>query len=71
MKITAKDSDSEMILNSGEKADLVAGKLHRSRITNPDEYLWSDGIGHAMEILKLGTDFSYEINHSPNEIYIY
>lgn len=116
VKITAKDSDSEMILNSGERADLVAGKLHRSRITNPDEYLWtdgiislqcdsfkelldklekaydvrfvirredmpvvhckgkirvSDGIGHAMEILKLGTDFSYEINHSSNEIYIY
>ena len=116
LEISAKESDSEVILNPGEKADLICGKLHRSRITNPDEYLWtdgiislqstsfkelleklenaydvrfvirreqmpivhckgkiriSDGIEHAMEILKLGTDFRYEINHSSNEIYIY
>jgi hypothetical protein len=97
-------------------AELVNGKLRRSLITNPDEYLWtdgiislqcssftellkrlekaydirfvvnlekdpvvhckgkiriSDGIEHAMEILKMGTDFEYEINHSSNEIYIH
>lgn len=116
VKITTKDNGSQIILNPGEKAELVQGKLHRSRITNPDEYLWtdgiislqsssfielldklekaydvrfvirtdeipvvhckgkiriSDGIEHAMEILKLGTDFDYEINHSSNEIYIF
>lgn len=116
VKITTKDNNSQIVLNPGEKAELVHGKLRRSRITNPDEYLWtdgiislqsssftelldklekaydvrfvirrdevpvvhckgkirvSDGIEHAMEILRLGTEFDYEINHSSNEIYIY
>lgn len=116
VQITAKESDSELILKPGEKAELINGRLRKSRITNPDEYLWtdgiislqsnsfgelldklekaydvrfvvrreqmpvvhckgkirvSDGIEHAMEILKLGTEFDYEINHSSNEIYIY
>ena len=30
----------------------------------------SDGIEHALEILKLGTDFNYEIRRGSNEIYI-
>ena len=30
----------------------------------------SDGIEHALEILKLGTDFNYEIRRESNEIYI-
>lgn len=116
VQLNAKDSDSEIILKPGEKAELINGKLRKSRIINPDEYLWtdgiislqsnsfrelldklekaydvrfvvrreqmpvvhckgkirvSDGIEHAMEILKLGTEFDYEINHSSNEIYIY
>lgn len=116
VQLKAKDSDSEIILKPGEKAELINGKLRKSRIINPDEYLWtdgiislqsnsfrelldklekaydvrfvvrreqmpvvhckgkirvSDGIEHAMEILKLGTEFDYEINHSSNEIYIY
>ena len=30
----------------------------------------SDGIEHALEIIKLGTDFNYEIRRGSNEIYI-
>ena len=30
----------------------------------------SDGIEHALDILKLGTDFDYEIRRGSNEIYI-
>ena len=116
VKLTENASGASMVLKPGERADLVHGKLRRSRITNPDEYLWtdgvislqcssfsellkrlekaydirfvvklekdpivhckgkiriSDGIEHAMEILKMGTEFEYEINHSSNEIYIH
>lgn len=116
IRLIENSSGSLMTLEPGEKAELIQGRLKRSRITNPDEYLWtdgiislqcssfsellnrlekaydvrfvikldhdpvvhckgkirvSDGIGHAMEILKMGTDFEYEINHSSNEIYIY
>lgn len=116
VKLTDNTTGLSMLLNPGEKAELVNGHLRKSRITNPDEYLWtdgiislqcnsfsellkrlekaydvrfvvkmkhepvvhckgkirvSDGIEHAMEILKMGTDFDYEINHSSNEIYIH
>lgn len=116
VRLTENSTGSPMILKPGEKAELIQGRLRRSRITNPDEYLWtdgiislqcdsfsellkrlekaydvrfvvklpndpvvhckgkirvSDGIEHAMEILRMGTDFKYEINHSSNEIYIH
>ena len=116
VKLTGNVSGTGMLLKPGEKAELINGALRRSRITDPDEYLWtdgiislqtnsfselikrlekaydvrfvvklekdpvvhckgkirvSDGIEHAMEILKMGTEFNYEINHSSNEIYIY
>lgn len=116
VRLSENISGTKMILKPGEKAELIQGRLRRSRITNPDEYLWtdgiislqcnsfsellkrlekaydvrfvvkmkhepvvhckgkirvSDGIEHAMEILKMGTDFDYEINHSSNEIYIH
>ncbi|MBQ3245928.1 MAG: FecR family protein [Bacteroidales bacterium] len=116
VRLTENSTGSPMILKPGEKAELIQGRLRRSRITNPDEYLWtdgiislqcdsfsellkrlekaydvrfvvklpndpvvhckgkirvSDGIEHAMEILRMGTDFEYEINHSSNEIYIH
>lgn len=116
IKLTDKTTGANMLLKPGEKAELIHGKLRRSKITNPDEYLWtdgiislqsssfsellkrfekaydvrfvvkltdepvvhckgkiriSDGINHAMEILQMGTDFEYAINHSSNEIYIY
>lgn len=116
VRLTENSSGAKMMLKPGEMAELVNGKLRRSLITNPDEYLWtdgiislqcssftellkrlekaydirfvvnlekdpvvhckgkiriSDGIEHAMEILKMGTDFEYEINHSSNEIYIH
>lgn len=116
VKLTENSSGASMILKPGEKAELIHGKLRRSRITNPDEYLWtdgiislqcnsftellkrlekaydvrfvvklekepvvhckgkiriSDGIEHAMEILQMGTEFEYEINHGSNEIYIH
>ena len=116
IKLTDKTTGANMLLKPGEKAELIHGELRRSKITNPDEYLWtdgiislqsssfsellkrfekaydvrfvvkltdepvvhckgkiriSDGINHAMEILQMGTDFEYSINHSSNEIYIY
>lgn len=116
IKLTDKTTGANMLLKPGEKAELIHGELRRSKITNPDEYLWtdgiislqsssfsellkrfekaydvrfvvkltdepvvhckgkiriSDGINHAMEILQMGTDFEYAINHSSNEIYIY
>lgn len=116
IKLTNKFTGVDVLLKPGEKAELIHGELKRSKITNPDEYLWtdgiislqsssfsellkrfekaydvrfvvklakepvvhckgkiriSDGISHAMEILQMGTDFEYEINHSSNEIYIY
>ena len=116
VRLSENISGTKMILKPGEKAELIQGRLRRSRITNPDEYLWtdgiislqcdsfsellnrlekaydvrfvvklpndpvvhckgkirvSDGIEHAMEILRMGTDFEYEINHSSNEIYIH
>ena len=116
IKLTDKTPGANMLLKPGEKAELIHGELRRSKITNPDEYLWtdgiislqsssfsellkrfekaydvrfvvkltdepvvhckgkiriSDGINHAMEILQMGTDFEYAINHSSNEIYIY
>lgn len=116
VRLKENATGSTMTLTPGEKAELIQGRLTRSRITNPDEYLWtdgiislqcdsfsellkrlekaydvrfvvklphdpvvhckgkirvSDGIEHAMEILRMGTDFEYEINHSSNEIYIH
>lgn len=116
VRLTENSTGALMTLKPGEKAELIKGRLRRSRITNPDEYLWtdgiislqcdsfsellnrlekaydvrfvvklakepivhckgkirvSDGIRHAMEILRMGTDFEYEINHSSNEIYIH
>lgn len=115
VKVTDRASGTGFFLVPGEKAELVHGRLHRSPITNSDEYLWtegiislqcdsftellkrmekaydvhfiiqfdkepvvrcrgkirvSDGIEHALEILKLGTDFNYEIRRGSNEIYI-
>ena len=115
VKVTDRSSGTGFFLVPGEKAELVHGRLHRSPITNSDEYLWtegiislqcdsftellkrmekaydvhfiiqydkepvvrcrgkirvSDGIEHALEILKLGTDFNYEIRRGSNEIYI-
>lgn len=115
VKVTDRASGAGFFLVTGEKAELVQGKLRRSPITNSDEYLWtegiislqcdsftellkrmekaydvhfiiqfdkepvvrcrgkirvSDGIEHALEILKLGTDFNYEIRRGSNEIYI-
>lgn len=115
VKVTDRASGAGFFLVPGEKAELVHGRLHRSPITNSDEYLWtegiislqcdsftellkrmekaydvhfiiqfdkepvvrcrgkirvSDGIEHALEILKLGTDFNYEIRRGSNEIYI-
>ena len=115
VKVTDRASGAGFFLVTGEKAELVQGKLRRSPITNSDEYLWtegiislqcdsftellkrmekaydvhfiiqfdkepvvrcrgkirvSDGIEHALEIIKLGTDFNYEIRRGSNDIYI-
>lgn len=115
VKVTDRSSGAGFFLAPGEKAELVHGRLHRSPITNSDEYLWtegiislqcssftellkrmekaydvhfviqlereltvrckgkirvSDGIEHALEILQLGADFTYEIRRGSNEIYI-
>ena len=44
VKVTDRSSGTGLFLAPGEKAELVHGQLHRSPITNSDEYLWTEGI---------------------------
>jgi ferric-dicitrate binding protein FerR (iron transport regulator) len=113
--LLSSENADEIMLTPGEKAELIQGQFRKSRITSPDEYLWtegiislesdsflsllskmekaydvrfiiqrkdmptvhckgkiriSDGIEHVLEILKMGTDFEYEIRKGSNEIHI-